>query len=52
MASASTKLPSLDPTTPWYEWLSYNECCQSLGVTPSLSRFMRYNAYYRSATHE
>lgn len=42
----------LDPTTPWFEWLSYQECCWSLGVTPSLSRFMRYNQYYKSIIDE
>jgi hypothetical protein len=38
----------LDPTTPWFEWLSYSEACESLGFKPSLTRFLRYNAYYRS----
>lgn len=42
----------LDPTTPWYEWLSYLECCASLGVKPSLSRFLRYNEYYRSVQED
>jgi hypothetical protein len=38
----------LDSTTPWFEWLSYQECCWSLDVIPSLSRFMKYNQYYKS----
>ena len=38
----------LDPTTPWFEWLSYQECCCSLGVTPSLTRFMWYNEYFKN----
>lgn len=38
----------LDPTTPWYEFLSYCECCWSLGVEPSVHRFMAYNAYYNA----
>ncbi len=38
----------LDPTTPWYEWISYLECCKSLNVEPSLNKFIRYNEYYRS----
>lgn len=42
----------LDPTTPWYEWLSYLECCASLGVKPSLSKFLRYNEYYRSVQED
>jgi hypothetical protein len=36
----------LDKTTPWYEWLSYLECCKSLKVKSSLTRFLRYNNYY------
>ena len=41
-------MPALDPTTPWFEFLSYCECCWSLGVEPSVHRFTRYQAYYRS----
>jgi len=37
----------LDPTTPWFEWLSYCECCLSLGVEPRLGRFMRYREYLK-----
>jgi len=39
--------PTLDPTTPWYEFNSYLECCYSLGIKPSLTKFMRYNDYYK-----
>ena len=46
------RYPALDPTTPHYEWLSYTECCASLDVRPSLTRFLRYNAYYRSIQNE
>jgi len=35
----------LDPTTPWFEFLSYQECCASLGRPCRLGSFMRYNAY-------
>jgi hypothetical protein len=38
----------LDPSTPWFEFLSYCECCWSLGVEPSVHRFMRYQSYYNS----
>ena len=40
---------TLDPTTPWYEWLSYCECCESLQVPrqPHLGRFMRYRSYLK-----
>ena len=37
----------LDSTTPWYEFLSYQECCYSLGCKPSITRFVRYNRYYK-----
>ncbi len=47
-----TGYPALDKTTPWFEWLSYTECCASLNVEPSLTRFSRYNAYYRSIQDE
>lgn len=40
-------LPTLDPTTPWYEFLSYQECCRSLGVPVRLQSFMRYHAYLK-----
>lgn len=41
------KLPPLDPTTTFYEFLSYQECCYSLDVTPSITKFIRYNQYYK-----
>jgi len=37
-----------DPTAPWYEFISYIRCCESLGVTPSLQRFMAYQRYLKS----
>lgn len=39
--------PTLDPTTPWYEFLSYLECCNSLEQKPSVGRFVAYNRYFR-----
>jgi alkyl sulfatase BDS1-like metallo-beta-lactamase superfamily hydrolase len=42
------RYPALDPTTPHYEFNSYVECCESLGVTPSLQRFMSYRRYLKS----
>ena len=42
--------PSLDPTTPWYDWLCYCEICESLGPIPnqpSLRRFMGYRRYLK-----
>ena len=47
-ASEETRLATLDPTTPWYEFNSYLECCISLGVEPSMTKFIRYNEYYRT----
>jgi len=37
-----------DFTAPWYEFISYIRCCESLGVTPSLQRFMAYQRYLKS----
>lgn len=34
-----------DPTAPWYEFLSYCRCCDSLGIKVSLQHFMRYQNY-------
>ena len=48
MEEYKSKLPALDPTTPWYEFLSYLECCNSLNVKPSLQKFLRYNQYYKN----
>ena len=36
-----------DYTTPWFEWLSYLECCASLGIEPSHGGWLRYNAYFK-----
>jgi hypothetical protein len=39
--------PALDPTTPYYEFNSYVECCKSLNRPIRIGSFMRYNAYYK-----
>jgi hypothetical protein len=39
--------PSLDPTTSFYEFLSYQECCWSLNRPVRINGFMRYNAYLK-----
>lgn len=46
----SIEYPFHDPTTPWYEWNMYIECCKSLDVPgqPSLGRFMAYRRYLKS----
>jgi hypothetical protein len=36
-----------DPSSVWYEFISYCRCCESLGIIPSVQRFMCYNAYLR-----
>lgn len=38
----------LDSTTPYYEFLSYVECCKSLNVKPSITRFVKYNQYFNT----
>jgi len=43
--------PTLDPTTSFYEFNSYIECCNSLGVNPSVTKFIRYNQYYKNHKH-
>ena len=41
-----------DLTSPWFEFLSYIRCCESLGITPSINRFLSYNRYYQSILNE
>jgi len=43
----SLEYPALDETTPWYEFLSYQECCNSLGKKVYLTNFLRYHNYLR-----
>jgi hypothetical protein len=45
----SSDFPYHDPTTAWYEWNMYIECCRSLQVPrqPHLGRFMRYRNYLK-----
>jgi hypothetical protein len=37
-----------DQTAPWFNFLSYIRCCESLGVIPSITKYLRYEAYYKS----
>lgn len=41
--------PTLDSTTPWFEWLSYCEVCKSLDVKnqPHIGRFLGYRRYLK-----
>ena len=41
------RYPAFDSTTSHFEFMSYCECCESLGITPSVQRFMCYNAYLK-----
>jgi hypothetical protein len=41
-----------DPTAPWYEFISYLRCCESLNVKPSMNRFLAYEKYFREVMNE
>lgn len=45
----SFEYPALDPTTPYYEFLTYCLCCASLEVPnqPRLGRYMAYRRYLK-----
>jgi len=36
-----------DPTSPWFEFLSYVRCCESLGVPIRIQSFVRYRQYLK-----
>ena len=42
------RYPALDKTTPWFEFNSYIFACESLGIEPSLQRFMAYQRYFKT----
>jgi hypothetical protein len=48
IGQSSSEFPALDPTTPYYEFLSYCECCRSLDRPIKIGSFMRYQAYLKS----
>lgn len=48
IGSYDERYPALDPTTPYYEFLSYQECCNSLGIQVRLNSFIRYHNYLKS----
>lgn len=41
-----------DPTSPWFEFISYVRCCESLEISVSLTRFFTYQKYYKSVHNE
>lgn len=45
----SPQYPAHDPTTPWYEWNMYVECCRSLDVSdqPSWKRYSFFRNYLK-----
>lgn len=45
---SATQMDALDPTTPWFEFLSYCEACRSLNAKPSVGRFIKYQTYLKS----
>lgn len=37
-----------DLTSPWWEFLSYCRCCESLEIKPSIQKFMNYQKYLKT----
>ena len=48
MGYYNSSYPALDISTPWYNFSLYIECCNSLGFKPSITSYIRYNAYYKT----
>ncbi len=47
-----SQFPTLDSSTPWYNFNLYCESCYSLGFKPSVTSYVRYNTYYKSLFKE
>ena len=45
-------MKEFDKTAPWYEFLSYKFCCESLGVEPTIQRFIAYQRYLKTVFDE
>ena len=41
-------MSDFDSTAPWFEFLSYTFCCESLGVEPTIQKFLRYQNYLKT----
>jgi hypothetical protein len=41
-----------DPTSAWFEFISYLRCCESLGIAVSMNKFLAYQKYYNSVHDE
>lgn len=52
MENSNYRYHVLDHTTPWFEFISYILCCESLNVEPKLSKFISYNRYYKSVLNK
>lgn len=48
----STRKVRLDPSTSYFEFHSYLECCQSLNILPSVTRFVIYNELWNKQFKE
>jgi hypothetical protein len=46
--TSNGEFPQMDPTTPWYNFNLYVDCCNSLGFKPSITSYIRYNEYYKA----
>ena len=44
------KMNDFDSTAPWFEFLSYKFCCESLEVEPTIRRFLAYQRYLKTVT--
>ena len=38
-----------DPTAPWFEFVSYCRCCESLDRPVSIGGFLRYQNYLKES---
>jgi hypothetical protein len=42
-----TRLTILDPSTSHYNFRLYLECCESLNITPSITKYVTYNSQWK-----
>lgn len=45
-------MTDFDSTAPWFEFLSYQFCCESLGIEPKLQKFLRYEKYVKTIKND
>ena len=49
MSNLENSSSDTDPSIPSElekEWKYYNDCCDALGIPPSIRRFLKYNELY------